>query len=211
MKKTKEKPQSDTEPVTDRVAESQKDLVAEPGTEPVAEAEEPSDSVEQLQAKVEALEDSLLRARADYQNLQRRSAIQRSEAIRYANADLMKSLLGVLDDFERSLTAAEASDDCRPVIDGVRLVYENLVKALRARGLEPLEALHRPFDPSVHEAMMQQPCEEHPPGTVVTEIAKGYRLWDRVLRPAKVAVSKTVEVEQEGASVQSEREAEEQG
>lgn len=182
----------------------------EPETESVTEAE-PANPVERLQAKVDALEDSLLRAKADYRNFQRRSAIERSEAIRYANAEMMKPLLGVIDDFERSLAAAEAVDDSEPVIDGVRLVYENLMKVLRLQGLVSIEALHRRFDPSIHEAMMQRPSKDHPPGTVVEEIAKGYRLGERVLRPTKVTVSAAANVEQGSTPAQPEGEPNENG
>ncbi|MGB2985265.1 MAG: nucleotide exchange factor GrpE, partial [Phycisphaerae bacterium] len=143
-----------------------------------------------LQAKVDKLAASLLRAKADYQNMQRRSDVERANAIRYANAELMRSLLNVIDDFERSLAAAETSDNLTAVVDGVRLVYDNFIKALRDHGLEMIEALHRPFDPNVHEALMQQSAADYEPGTVVEQIAKGYRLGDRVIRPTKVIVSK---------------------
>ena len=158
-----------------------------------ADAAQAADTIEQLEAKVVSLEDSLLRAKADYQNLQRRTGMEQAEAIRYANADLMKSLLSVLDDFERSLATAQEGDNLSAVVDGVRLVYDNLMKALRDHGLSTIEALHRPFDPTVHEAMMQQPSADHPTETVVEEIAKGYRLRDRVIRPARVIVSKATE------------------
>jgi molecular chaperone GrpE len=170
-------------------------------TEKTAEAEAPTAPLEtvslvaELQAKVEKLEDSLYRAKADFQNLQRRSGIERGEAVRYANADLMKSLLPVVDDFERALTAAEASDNLEAIIAGVRLVYNNLAKALRDHGLETIEALHRPFDPNLHEALLQQPTVDYPSGTVVEQTARGYRLRDRVLRAAKVVVSKAADVE----------------
>lgn len=170
---------------------------ARPEAKPVEKAAEELDPLEELQEKVNKLEDGLLRAKADYQNAQRRAAIERSEAIRYANAEVMKSLLTVLDDFERSLAAAEDSNNLQAVVDGVRLVYGNLAKALRDHGLEVIDALHETFDPSVHQAMMPQPTSEYPPGTVVEEIAKGYRLYDRVLRPAKVIVSKALETEAE--------------
>jgi molecular chaperone GrpE len=166
----------------------------------VREHAEPSDPIAELRAEVDSLKDSLLRAKADFQNLQRRSGIERAEAVRYANVELMRSLLGVLDDFERSLAAAGSSDEAKPVVDGVRLVYENLLKALRQHGLEPIEALHRPFDPHFHEAIMQQPSSEHPEGTVLEEAARGYKLRDRVIRPTKVIVSKSPAVESAGAS-----------
>ena len=160
------------------------------------EVEAPLDNEASLRAKVDKLEDALLRARAEYQNYQRRAAVERSEAIRYANAGLMKSLLGVLDDFERAVSSpnGEAGTD----EEGIRLVQENLLKALREHGLETISAGNEPFDPSVHEALMQQPSPDHPSGTILEEFAKGYKLRDRVLRPSKVVVSKAVDVDDGG-------------
>ncbi len=165
------------------------------------------DPVAELQVKVAKLEDSLLRAKADFQNLQRRSAAERLDALRYANAELMKSLVKVVDDFERSLAAASKPDNLPAVVEGVRLVYENLTKALSDHGLEPIEALHRPFDPNVHEALLHQPSDRHPPGTVIEQIAKGYRLCDRVVRPAKVIVAKAMEPVVAGATTEPEGKA----
>ena len=163
-------------------------------------------TIEQLQARVASLEDGLLRAKADCQNLQRRTTIERSEAIRYANTELIKSLLPVLDDFERALAATQDGDNLTAVVDGVRLVHENLIKALCDHGLSSIEALHQPFDPTVHEAMMQQPSADHPDQTVIEEVAKGYRLLDRVIRPVKVVVSKAVEQTKAGQETAGETE-----
>lgn len=157
------------------------------------ETAESAPTVEDLNEKIGSLEDALLRAKADFQNLQRRSAQERSQAVRFANADLIRSMLDVVDDFERSIEASRGSDDPTSVIAGLRLVHENMTKVLRTFGLEPIEALDEPFDPHVHEAMLQQPSRDHPPGTVIKELTKGYRLHDRVLRPAKVVVSKATE------------------
>lgn len=148
-----------------------------------------ADSVAVLRDKVAVLEDSLLRAKADYQNLQRRSAVERSEALRYANAELMKALVVVMDDFERSLQAAGDSVGSDAIMDGVQLVYQNLANALKEHGLETIQAGGMPFDPQVHEALMNQPTKNAAPGTVLKEVAKGYRLRDRVIRPAKVIVA----------------------
>ena len=174
---------------------------AEPGTDGAAngtaaietEAQPTLEQLEQLEQKTASLEDQLLRAKADFANFQRRMANERVEAVRYANADLMRSLLVVLDDLERSLAAVGTSDDVAAMVDGVRLVQQNLLKALTDHGLSGIEALHQPFDPSVHEAMMQQPSDQHPDQTVIEQIARGYRLHDRVLRPARVVVSKASE------------------
>ncbi len=142
-----------------------------------------------LQSQIDSLEESLLRARADFQNLQRRSAAERSEAIRYANAELIKDLLAVLDDLERTLGALERNEDKKAIADGVRLAYENFMKVLRDQGVEPIEAAGRPFDPALHNALMRQPSSSYAPGTVLEQVAKGFRLKERVLRPATVIVA----------------------
>ncbi len=153
----------------------------------------PEARIQFLQEKVASLEDAILRGKAEAQNLQRRGLQQRHDAIRYANADLMKSMLSVVDDFQRSLEAAEKTDDLDSVVSGIKLVYENFMKAMTESGLEPIAAVNRPFDPHVHEAMLQQPSDMHEPGMVLEEITKGFKLHDRTLRPSRVIVSKAVE------------------
>ncbi len=192
MRKRKEKKvevKTGSDEVVSPEVESESATATEGGQQP--DDEKAPGSLEEAKAKVETLKDSLLRAKADFQNLQRRSDRERSEAIRYANTELMKSLLGVIDDFERMLDAAENEDNPPSVVDGMRLIHDNLLKSLRQHGLQRIDALHEPFDPHVHEAMMQQPSNEHPDGTVLTEIVKGYRLHDRVIRPTRVVVSKS--------------------
>ncbi|MCC7291984.1 MAG: nucleotide exchange factor GrpE [Phycisphaerales bacterium] len=149
----------------------------------------PTSSVEPLQSRIDELENRLFRAKADFANLQRSSAIEREQAIRYANADLIRSLLNVVDDFERSLTIEAKSGDAVKLRDGVRLVYENMLKALRERGVEVIDPLHQPFDPTYHEALMRQPSADHPTGTVLTVLARGYRMGDRLLRAARVVIA----------------------
>ena len=149
--------------------------------------------VEELQQKISALDDSLMRVRADMQNALRRANQERTEAIRYANADLMRALIPVIDDFERALEAAQDNDNSEALVAGVRLVHQNLLKALREKGLEPIDAENQPFDPHLHEAMMRKPVADQAPGTVVEELARGYRLGERTIRPARVVVAAPVE------------------
>ncbi len=146
------------------------------------------DPVAQLQAKVDSLEDALLRAKAESQNIQRRAAAEKNEAIRFANAQLMRALIPVLEDFDRAFEATGATD--KSILEGTRLVHANLAKALQEFGLEPIEAAHEKFDPTIHEALMHQPSETVPPGNVIEQVTRGYRLRERVLRPARVIVSK---------------------
>ncbi len=157
------------------------------------------ESASELRAKVEKLEDGLLRARADLQNAQRRATTERLDAVRYANAELIKPLLAVVDDLERALSTADKPSGANAFVEGVRLVHQNLVKALADHGLETIDALGKPFDPTLHDALMQQPSSDKAPGTVIEQVTKGYRLRGRVLRPARVVVAKapegTVELE----------------
>jgi molecular chaperone GrpE len=109
--------------------------------------------------------------------------------LKYAESDLAKDLLVVLDDLERTLESVKSAEDVQPVAEGVRIVYEHFLKVLRGRQIEPIEALGQPFDPQWHEAMMQQSSDEHPAGTVIQEVARGYKMHGRAIRPAKVVVS----------------------
>ncbi len=216
MKKTKTKSTSRPKTTKGRDPNAQADAPANPAADPIIDPTPESElggvtenaatsqdaasttgpaeeTVETLKHRVSVLEESVLRAKADYQNIQRRVTIERTEAIQFANADLMKSLLAVLDDFERSIQSADAGDDPAAVLQGIRLVYDNFRKGLTDHGLECIDAAYKPFDPHLHEAMMQQPTDDHEPGTVINEIAKGYKLRDRVIRPAKVVVSKAAD------------------
>ena len=120
--------------------------------------------------------------------MQRRAAKEKADAVRFAVADFARDVLSVVDDFERTLAAADSEPDTG-IAEGARLVYDNLMKILRSHHIEEIEAEGQPFDPACHEAVMQQPSDEHPPQTVLQEIQRGYRLHDRLLRPAKVVVS----------------------
>jgi len=160
---------------------------------PPATPSEGGDRAAELEKKVASLEDGLLRAKADFQNLQKRAARERSDAIVYGNAELMKSLLGILDDFERSMKALDGGAEPASVLQGVKLTHDNLRKTLSDQGLEEIPAIGRAFDPSVHEALLHQPTKDHAAGTVIDVIVRGYRLRDRVVRPTRVVVAKVID------------------
>ena len=155
-----------------------------------AEAETPpEDEVTKLRREVEELRDKNLRLVAEQQNLQKRALRDKQEALRYAESAFATQLLVVLDDFDRTFESAQSATDVAVVADGMRIVYEHFLKVLQQHGIQPIDALGKPFDPSYHEAMMQQPSEEHPAGTILQEMARGYTMHDRVLRPSRVIVS----------------------
>ncbi len=131
-----------------------------------------------------------LRARAELSNYQKRSEKDRAEALKYANAGLVRTLLPVLDDLERVVQAADSGEvGAQPLVEGVKMTLDLFRKVLREHGVEPIPAEGEAFDPQVHEAMMERPSD-HAERTVLQEVSKGYKLHDRVLRPAKVIVSK---------------------
>lgn len=146
------------------------------------------DGPEALRTELAEVKDKLLRARAEQQNLAKRMTNELSEAVRFANASLIKDLLATIDNFDR-LMDQSATADVEAVRKGARLIRDDLVRVLEGKGLAVIEANGKPFDPRCHEAMLQQPALDTEPGTVIQVLQPGYVLEDRVLRPAKVVVS----------------------
>jgi molecular chaperone GrpE len=134
--------------------------------------------------------DKFMRALADLENYRRR-ARQESEEVRlYGNEKLISNLLGVLDNLERALQAAESTQNFEALRDGVSLTHKQLLESLGKSGLEPIEAVGKPFDPALHEAIMQvEASNGQAPNTVVEELRKGYTLNGRVLRASLVKVA----------------------
>ncbi len=128
----------------------------------------------------------LLRAAADLENFRKRAAREREDIQRFGVEKLVKDLLPVVDNLDRALAAA-ASDD--PLAAGVKLVRSALEQALAKHGVVAFSALGERFDPALHEALLQVPDAERPPGTVVVEHARGFKLNDRLVRPAMVGVA----------------------
>ena len=143
-----------------------------------------------LQDKLHDAEDRLLRTQAELENYRKRSQREFDEARRYREIDLLRDLLPVLDNVERALEAAGKKADVESLIAGFRMTGQQIEKLLLLHGCKPIETDAQPFDPAVHEAVLQQTVEGTPPGTVVGVATKGYKLHDRVVRPAQVIVSK---------------------
>ncbi|HWG42493.1 MAG TPA: nucleotide exchange factor GrpE [Gemmataceae bacterium] len=131
------------------------------------------------------------RTRADFENYQKR--MQRDLVLerRFAQTPLAADLLPALDNLERATVAAEQVGEKGPLVQGVVMVRAQLLDILRRHGITRIEAQGQPFDPNLHQAVMQQPSADYPPMTVVQVLEQGYMIHDRVLRPARVAVSAT--------------------
>jgi molecular chaperone GrpE len=133
------------------------------------------------------------RAQADLMNYRRRAEQEKEEIGRFGNTTIMLSLLPILDDLERALTSIPDDLAKHSWVDGIRLIERKLQANLEAQGLSQIKALGEPFDPNLHEAMMQGKGKE---GTVVEEIEKGYKLNNRLIRPSKVVVGSGEEKEE---------------
>lgn len=154
------------------------------------------DDLAKLQAERDDLLSRLQRVSADYLNYQKRVQRDIEEGREYANAELIKSLLGVLDDMERGLDAARANhgaDD--PLLVGMELVHHKALETLGRFDLSVIACVGEAFNPARHSAIVQEESGEHPPMTVTRELQRGYLLKGRTLRPAMVAVSKAPSVD----------------
>ncbi|MCH8275745.1 MAG: nucleotide exchange factor GrpE [Armatimonadetes bacterium] len=152
-------------------------------------AEELLKQVGRLDAELKETKDSLLRAVADLQNYRRRAGQQAAEARETAAADIAKRLLPVLDNFERTLAAAEQGSSLEALREGVGMIDRQLRDLLAEYRVTPIPALGLPFDPRLHEAVVTEESDDEP-GTIIEEFERGYQIGRRVLRPTKAKVSR---------------------
>jgi molecular chaperone GrpE len=153
--------------------------------------------LKRMEAEVNDLRDKFARRQADFENFRKRNERERQETYMRATADLVTKLLPVLDNLGRALDTeasveASESDEFRHFLSGVDLIYKQLGGVLETLGVKTVSSVGQPFDPHVHEAVVTEETDAHEPDTVVQEIVRGYRLGDKLLRPAlvKVAVKK---------------------
>lgn len=151
------------------------------------------DELAKVKAERDEARDRALRALAELENFRARSNRLASEASKYASFDLAKAILPVWDDLGRAIEAAEAAPDgvinAEALVDGVKMVYNKFLETLAKNGVERIEALHKPFDPNFHESIASIPNDEHPKDTVIVETQAGFKLRDRVVRPAQVVLA----------------------
>jgi molecular chaperone GrpE len=154
-----------------------------------------SEQFEELKAraaKADEYWDRLLRTSADFDNWKKRAARDRQDAVKFANESLMQKLITVLDNFEMAQAATQngAAEGLKPLQEGIAMIYQQLRGVLTEAGLEEVDASGKPFDPNLHEAVSQQESAEVPEGQVLQQLRKGYKLRERLLRPATVVVAK---------------------
>lgn len=144
--------------------------------------------VAQLEGENQQLKDQALRGLAEIENVRRRTQQERQQTILYANEQLLRALLPIVDDFQRSVDAGEASRDFDNFYKGVSMVHDKVLKVLESQGVTRMQVVGQPFDVTYHEALLRQPIEAAE-DTVVGELEPGYMYGDKVLRHAKVIVS----------------------
>jgi molecular chaperone GrpE len=153
----------------------------------------------QLKTELDKYKDIALRSVADLDNYRKRMAREKDDAIRYANASFLERLIPILDNFDLGLQAAKVGGSQSAVIDGMTMVFKQLQEFLASCGVETIDATGEHFDPNVHEAIAQEENTEVEEGVVIRQLRKGYRLKDRLIRPANVVVSKGVPVGEDSA------------
>ena len=148
--------------------------------------------IEVLTAELAELKDRMLRLQAEFDNFRKRALKERQEASQYGHQNLVKDLLSAVDNLDRALDHSRTSEsgDLEGLLQGVELVQRELLGALGKHGVTQVEAQGKPFDPNVHEAMVQAPDGSVPENTVIDVFEVGYKLRDRLIRPARVVVAK---------------------
>jgi molecular chaperone GrpE len=178
--------------------ENQPDAEVDPAAEPLVPVEPGTVSPEQLAelkeraAKADEHWDRLLRATADFDNFKKRATREKQDAIKFANENLLQKLIPILDNFDMALSAAQntQTDGSESLQTGINMIYQQLKSVLAENGVEEVDAMGKPFDPNLHEAVSQKETDEAPEGQVVQQLRKGYKLKERLLRPASVIVAK---------------------
>ncbi len=149
-----------------------------------------SDSeLKELQQKYDTLNQQYLRLAADFDNYRKRQEHEREELLKFGTENALKKMIEVLDNFERGKKALESVEDCQKVKESFDLVHKQVFEALKKLGLEIIETEGKEFDPNFHDAVMQTPTSEKPEHTIINELQKGYKMGDKVLRPALVNVA----------------------
>ncbi|SOC36343.1 nucleotide exchange factor GrpE [Ureibacillus acetophenoni] len=192
MSETTENKESLKEDVAEQVTENTEEVTEttnEQSQEIELTTEEYKQKVSELESKLAEEEDRYLRLRADYDNLRRRTQLDRESQEKYRAQSLLTDLLPVLDNFERALQVEVTSDDAVALYKGIDMVYRSFVDAMNKEGLELIPAEGVQFDPTVHQAVMQESDSEKESGIILRELQKGYKLKDRVIRPSMVSVN----------------------
>jgi len=176
------------EELTEENTNEQEQTAAETGNEK-DELEKANAKIKELEEKIDEYENRYVRLRADFDNFRRRVDLDKQASEKYRAQHLITNLLPAIDNFERALQMASEDEQTKQLLQGMEMVYRNILEALKKEGVEPIEALGKEFDPHYHQAIMQAQEEDVESNIIVEEFQKGYILKDRVIRPSMVKVN----------------------
>jgi len=155
----------------------------------VPEATALETELEKARAKLRETHDRLLRTAADFENFKKRAAREREQYVARAGENVLRDILPALDNMDRAMQHKDAAADPTALVEGLAMIHKQFIDALARHGVTPFDAVGQKFDPALHEAIQQATSAEHPPGTVVSEFARGYMMGGKLLRPALVVVA----------------------
>ena len=157
--------------------------------EETASEEVVADEVAELKGEIEKINNQYLRLAADFDNYRKRQAQERESLLKYGAEEALKKMIEALDNVDRAKKSVENIDDVNTVKESYDMVFKQIFDVLSKMGLEVIDTKEKEFDPNWHEAVMQTPTSEYPENTIIAELQKGYKLGDKVLRPALVNVA----------------------
>lgn len=189
----KNKEENPTPETEESAVVADEELADESVSEETTDDVEATDEVD-FQAEAEKNKDLYLRALADLENYRKRAQREKEDAIRFANGNLLRDMIPVIDNLERAVEHAKGDQD-QGLLEGVQMTLEQFRKVLESFGVKAIESIGSPFDPNFHQAMGEMVSSEHPANSVAQELQKGYTLNDRLLRPAMVMIAKAPEEE----------------
>ena len=170
--------------------------IKEEKKEDEAIAEEiPEEEENESEKKYEELNNRYIRLCADFDNFRKRTAQERQDLLKYGASEVLKKFISLLDNFERAQKSLENIEDVKTIKEGYDVVYKQMLETFKKLGVEEIEALGKEFNPAEHEAVTQIETDEYEPNQVAAVLQKGYKLLEKVLRPAMVGVAKVKENE----------------
>ena len=179
---------AEVNPEAEVIVDENQEIVTEEQTEN-NQASECTSELDKIKEEYNQLNNQYIRLAADFDNYRKRQAQERESLLKYGAEDTLKKLIEVLDNFDRGEKAIADVEDCEKVKESFNLVSKQLKDTLAKVGLQTIECVGQEFDPNFHEAVMQTPTSEHPENIIIAELQKGYKLADKVLRPALVNVA----------------------
>ncbi len=173
-------------------ANNKKDLNVGDTIEPVDPLKEMEEKLESLEQEAKETHDRLLRVSAEFENYKKRAAREMNDFRKFANESFVKAMLPVVDNLDRAIESSSNDKHVNSsMVEGVNMTLKEILKVFEQFGIKRFESMGNTFDPSLHQAVMQEETQTYPDNSVVKELQKGYMIHDRLLRPAMVVVSKT--------------------